>query len=242
MATTVDTFDWNTVKIDTTNLIALTQLKEEFIPLLQRCQAESYPEEISRLKKGKPLKKRSHLLPLTPTLGSDSLLCVGGRAGKAKLSYENLHPVILPAKHSFTKQVARAFYEELLHSGTDFVLSHIKVHFWIIAGKEVVKSVKRTCPPCVRENAKLATQLMADLPLARLDTHTLPFRRTDVDYFGPFTVAYGRNRSIKRYGALFTCLKTRTMYLDLAASLSSDDFLLVFRRFLSFYGRPVHAL
>ena len=140
MATTVDTFDWNTVKIDTTNLIALTQLKEEFIPLLQRCQAESYPEEISRLKKGKPLKKRSHLLPLTPTLGSDSLLCVGGRAGKAKLSYENLHPVILPAKHSFTKQVARAFYEELLHSGTDFVLSDIKVHFWIIAGKDVVRA------------------------------------------------------------------------------------------------------
>ena len=96
MVTTVNTFDWNTVKIDTTNLTTLNQLKEEFIPLLQRFQAKSYPEEISRLMKGKPLKKRSHLLPLTPTLGSDGLLRVGRRTGKAKLSYENLHPVILP--------------------------------------------------------------------------------------------------------------------------------------------------
>ena len=47
-----------------------------------------------------------------------------------------------------------------------------------------------------------------------------------------------RNRRIKRYGALFTYLTTRAMYLDLTPSLSSDDFLLVFRRYLSFYGRP----
>ena len=30
---------------------------------------------------------------------------------------------------------------------------------------------------------------------------------------------------ILRYGALFTCLTTKAPYLDLALSLSSDDFL-----------------
>ena len=59
-----------------------------------------------------------------------------------------------------------------------------------------------------------------------------------MDYFGPLEVAYGRGRSVKRYGALFTCLTTRAVYLDLAKSLSTEDFLLVLRRFLSFYSKP----
>jgi len=35
-------------------------------------------------------------------------------------------------------------------------------------------------------------------------------------------------------------LVTRAVYLDVATSLSSDDFLLIMRRFISLYGKPVH--
>lgn len=51
-------------------------------------------------------------------------------------------------------------------------------------------------------------------------------------------VGLSRNRTDKRYGALFTCLTTRAVYLDLAPSLSSEDFLNVFRRFIATYGTP----
>ena len=46
------------------------------------------------------------------------------------------------------------------------------------------------------------------------------------------------NRTDKRYGALFSCLTTRAVYLDLAPSFSSEDFLNVFRRFIATYGTP----
>ena len=59
-----------------------------------------------------------------------------------------------------------------------------------------------------------------------------------MDYFGPLTVGLNRNRTAKRYGALFTCLVTRAVYLDLSTSLSTEDFLLVLRRFVGLYGRP----
>ena len=58
-----------------------------------------------------------------------------------------------------------------------------------------------------------------------------------MDYFGPIDVRYGRG-TIKRWGALFTCLVTRAVYVDVAASLSADDFLLVFRRFVGMYRKP----
>ena len=79
---------------------------------------------------------------------------------------------------------------------------------------------------------------MGDLPPQRLDMLTLPFNRTSVDYFGPLTVGLNRNRTEKRYGALFTCLVTRAVYLDLSKSLSTEDFLLILRRFVGLYGRP----
>ena len=60
-----------------------------------------------------------------------------------------------------------------------------------------------------------------------------------MDYFGPVETSPGRNRVTKRYGALFTCLATRAVNLELAESLSSEDFLLVLRRFIGLFGKPV---
>ena len=68
---------------------------------------------------------------------------------------------------------------------------------------------------------------MAPLPKERLDSYNAPFTNTAVNYFGPMAVGLNRNRTGKRYGALFTCLVTRAVYLDLAISLSSEDFRLV---------------
>ena len=79
---------------------------------------------------------------------------------------------------------------------------------------------------------------MGDLPEARLDFGSPPFSNSACDLFGPMEVGLPRNRTVKRWGVLFTCLVTRAMYLDLVTSLSSDDFLLVMRRFIGLYGRP----
>ena len=96
----------------------------------------------------------------------------------------------------------------------------------------------RECEVCVRERVKTSHQQMAGVPKERLAIYKPPFCHTAVDYFGPMEVGLSRNRTDKRYGALFTCLTTRAVYLDLAPSLSSDDFLNVLRRFIATYGTP----
>ena len=82
---------------------------------------------------------------------------------------------------------------------------------------------------------------MGDLPdkpgESRLDAGSLPFTRTTVDLFVPFEVRLPRNRT-KRWGVLFTCFVTRAAFLALVASLSTQDLLLVLRRFIALFRTP----
>ena len=57
---------------------------------------------------------------------------MGSRLGNAELFFESLHPVFLPAKHPLTEQIIDAYYQNLLHTGTEFMLAHIRQHFWIV--------------------------------------------------------------------------------------------------------------
>ena len=118
-----------------------------------------------------------------------------------------------------------------------------KVSSDMLQWRETVKSVQRDCKRCILERAKPAEQLMGDLPESRLAAGTPPFSQTACDYFGPIETLSARNRVIKRWGALFTCLVTRVVYLDVSNSLSNGDFLLIMRRFLALYGKPkrVHS-
>jgi hypothetical protein len=109
----------------------------------------------------------------------------------------------------------------------------IRQHFWITSGREAVKGVRRNFTIRRRNRAKPEEQLMGDLPDFWLDFGSLPFTRTAVDLFGPFEVVLARNRTNKRWGVLFIYMVTRAVFLELVPSLSTSDFLLALRKFIS---------
>ena len=82
---------------------------------------------------------------------------------------------------------------------------------------------------------------MADLPPQRLRLLCPPFYSTGVDCFGPYLVKIGR-RTEKRWGAIFKCLTTRAVHIELLNSMDVDAFLLALRRFISRRGRPKEVL
>ena len=80
-------------------------------------------------------------------------------------------------------------------------------------------------------------QMMANLPAFRTKAYEPCFTYTGVDYFGPLNVK--RERSVvKRWGAIFTCLNSRAVHLEVATSLETDCFTNVFRRFINRRGLP----
>ena len=78
---------------------------------------------------------------------------------------------------------------------------------------------------------------MADLPEDRLTPEKPPFSFVGIDYFGPLEVKQGRSR-VKRYGCLFTCLRTRAIHIEIAHSLGTDSMVNALRRFISIRGCP----
>ena len=81
------------------------------------------------------------------------------------------------------------------------------------------------------------TQEMAELPKIRLTPYEPPFTYSRVDYFGPFYVKRGRGKvREKRWGAIFICMNSRAVHLEVAKSLETDDFILLLMRFLNRRG------
>ncbi|XP_018376013.1 PREDICTED: uncharacterized protein LOC108769493 [Trachymyrmex cornetzi] len=83
---------------------------------------------------------------------------------------------------------------------------------------------------------------MADLPEARVNTVKYVFKKCGVDYARPFYYKEGQRKtakSVKCYMALFVCLSTRAVHIELAADLSAETHLNVLKRFISRRGRPI---
>ncbi|XP_041673814.1 uncharacterized protein LOC121529877 [Drosophila eugracilis] len=74
----------------------------------------------------------------------------------------------------------------------------------------------------------------------RLESEGWPFKYTGLDYFGPLLVTVARHRE-KRWVALFTCLTTRAIHLELAHDLSTDSCIIAIRNFACRRG-PVRKL
>ena len=63
------------------------------------------------------------------------------------------------------------------------------------------------------------------------------FSTAGVDYAGPHNVKVNRQTK-KMYVCLFTCATTRAVHLELVPDLSTETFVLAFRRFIINKGMP----
>ena len=173
----------------------------------------------------------------------NGLLCVGGRIDRAGIPDQSKHQIILSPKHWISELLIRHVHEGNYHVGRNATLSLLRERFWVVSGKSLVRRVLYNCPYCKQQRVKPVTPLMSELPEERLAFGQYPFTFVGVDYFGPMIVKQGRKTrtktgTAKRYGALFTCLTTRTLHLELAGDLSTDSFILALRRFRARRGNP----
>ena len=205
---------------------------------LSLVQREAFAMEIQQLQLNRPLPSRSKLLRLNPYLDDQGLLRVGGRLRHSTIPTDAKHPVVLPGSSRLAELLVNEAHRRTLHGGTQLTLATLRQRYWILQGRQRVKALIHRCPTCIRWRATTGQQLMGDLPAQRV-TPSRPFQHVGVDYAGPVSLLAVRGRgqrTHKGYVALFICLSTRAVHLELVSDCSTEAFIAALRRFTSRRG------
>ncbi|XP_063828939.1 uncharacterized protein LOC135078268 [Ostrinia nubilalis] len=202
-------------------------------------QQEAFGAELEALKKTEAVSNDSRLRSLALAFDPcEPVIKLKSRITAAEnITEEQKHPIVLDGNHQYTKLYVAWTHQKLHHGGVETVLNEIRQRFWVIRARPIVRSVIKSCQQCRIRRAVAAVPPTGDHPTGRLAHHQRPFTYTGLDYFGPLSVTVGRQHQ-KRYVALFTCLTTRAVHLEVAASLSTDSAVLALRRMMARRGQP----
>lgn len=222
-----------------TGILTPSELNNATNRLAYISQKETFMNELHTLQQGKHITK-GRLSSLNPFLDSNGIIRVGGRLQLSDFAYEKMHPIVISAKHPFSKLLFQYEHENLCHAGPQLLFSSIKDKYWPVSGRNLARKTVYACVKCFRANPLIQTPIMGVLPKERIDPKPA-FYTTGVDFAGPFQIKNktGRGSSlIKAYIALFVCFSTRAIHLELVTSLSTEAFIAAFRRFVSRRGKP----
>ena len=199
-------------------------------------QQRFFDHEVRALKAGRSIKRSSHIVKLLPYINDDKLLAVGGRLQHSNLDLVMQHQIIIPHKSPIAKLILKEAHDTA-HCGREWVLALSRKRYWVTRARKIVDQLIKDCVICRRLYGKPMEQVMAPLPEERVTSSTYPFLHVGTDIFGPYLVKNRRSEE-KRYGCLYTCMKTRAVHIEMISSLQTDSFLNGLMRFVSLRGAP----
>jgi hypothetical protein len=225
--------------------LSIEELDQARFHIIRILQQEMFPLEYKffvKLRENINLQdkfpKKSNLHQLAPFMDTDGLIRTRGRIAKSDvLSFDQKHQIILP-EGRFTKLIVRDLHQKHAHPGRKHMLSLVREQYWPLRVGSTINQVAHECIKCFRVNPKLIQQFMGSLPPARV-TSSPPFSSTAVDYTGHFSIKSGLARnssSTKSYIAVFKCMSTGAIHLELVTSLSTPSFEMTYDRFISRRG------
>lgn len=182
--------------------------------------------------------RNSSLRTLTPRADENGCLRVDGRLKHAQSAYVSGDPLIIPGSSRLAILIVQDAHEKTMHGGTQVMMAFIRREYWITGLRRVVRTYNARCVKCTRYRQKLMMQQMAPLPVDRV-TPARAFQNTGLDFAGPILVrrTKANKRTLeKRYVAVFVCMVTKAVHLELAEDLSSAAFIDTFLRFTSIRG------
>lgn len=219
------------------------ELNAAYDLIAKHVQYQDFYNEIESIRKTGRVHSGSKICNLNPYMDEHGLLRVGGRLENADLCSSAKHPIILSNHSRLTNLVIDQAHLITLHGGPRLTLAYIRDRYWIISGMRTVKRQLRMCVKCRRYSHDKLQPIMADLPQARV-TPSRPFTHSGVDFTGHVELKANKGRGIKTvkgYVAVFVCLSTKAIHLELVSDLGTSAFIAAFRRFCARRGTPSHV-
>lgn len=222
--------------------LTVQEMDTVLIHVVRCAQNMDFKNEIKTMQKSQQIEKSSKICNLNPFLDKNGILRVGGRLQNSSLSYTQKHPMVLSNNNHLTNLIISDAHQKTLHGGVQATLAYTRKKFWIINGKRSISSTVNKCTRCRRFLAQVAQQQMGQLPESRV-TPSPPFDHTGIDYAGPIQIRTSKGRghkSHKGYIAVFVCLATKSIHLEVVSDLTTNTFLAAFRRFTARRGTCSH--
>ena len=207
-------------------------------------QAKSFVKELEYLRSPGNQPAPTYVQQFGLFLDDNNVMKCKGRINNSTVSLEEKNPIFLPAKHPLIKLLVMHIHQQAKHGGVNITLTTLRERYWILKGRQIVKSILRSCVVCRKlEGLPYASPCPPDLPACRVSDDP-PFAHTGLDFAGPLYVqeSTDRGNNTKVYMCLFTCASTRAIHLELTRGLNVDSFLLAFRRFVGRRGLPATLL
>lgn len=191
--------------------------------LLKLIQSEVFTEGVndSRIK---------HLRPFND---KDGVMRINTRIVLRDDSYNFRCPIVLPNGHHLVDLIINEKHIRLKHAGVEITMNVLRERYWILRGRETIRSVLNKCVSCGRHDAKPLESVPVPLPLNRVKDASV-FEVVGVDFAGPIYLKGDQ----KAWICLFTCAVYRAIHLELVTSLSTASFLMALRRHIARRGRP----
>ena len=222
------------------DLSSTRSLRNAEIFILKVSQEKYFGEEVRCLQSLQSVNSKSTISSLRPYLDEEEIIRVGGRLNQGILAKELTNPVLMSRKDHVSKLLVGHFHEITNHQGRYFTEGAVRNGgYWIVGAKRLISHILYHCVTCRKLRGNTASQIMSDLPVDRL-TPGPPFSYVGVDVFGPWEVVARRTRGgmahSKRWAALFTCLTTRAVHIEVLEEMSSSSFINALHRFIAIRG------
>lgn len=234
------------VKEDRNGLLDRTHFERAERALWRLAQKDEYAEELVELtrksnettRRQLRFEKSSTIRKLSPFLDEFGVIRMEGRIEASPFAtFDAKFPIILPKGHRVTELLLDSYHRRFGHGFGETVVNEIRQKFHVSNLRVLVRGLSKRCTYCLVHKAEPKVPRMAPLPAVRVTPFERPFSRVGVDYCGPFTIKVLRS-NVKRWVALFTCLATRAVHLEVVTSLSTESCKLAFRRFIDRRGAP----
>lgn len=231
----------NKTKSDTAHLTT-SEINAATRSIVLHVQRVEFKSEYKQIMQSKTVSRSSSIYKLNPYLDPTGIIRVGGRLKNSDLPPEMKNPIIIPYKGRFTQLLIAQAHTSTLHGGPRLTLTYIRQRYWIVSGNRAVKAELQKCIRCHRFNKAENHQVMGDLPHHRI-TPCRPFTHTGVDFTGHVDIKLNKGRGVrttKGYIAIFICMATKAVHIELVSDLSTETFLAAFQRFCARRGTPKH--
>jgi len=195
------------------------ELNEAELTIYRQLQRERYPKAFESLQQDNTIQPKEKIAALLPIWDQrDRLIRVQGRVSLALRDRNIDPPILLPAKHLVISFLITDKHKSLLHAGVKGTLSELKERFWIVEGRQQVKTVWHACVDCQKLTSPPFQELAAPLPLNRL-RQAQAFHITGVDFAGPL---FYKSAPHKRKAKTLPSVQDSTSADDLAEELAEE--------------------